>query len=225
MARKPQSRKTAKKRGGLRRRKTTAKRGGEMLSKQKINTDNISIADINGNTVKLGDLVEIKGSILTGTKNDGKYILFRITGSNVTFMGIPIRKGESMNGVLQHRPSVHIINMNYNRPILGSTVTKATDNTINIVNKIDTIEETTIFDSTKLYENYNSMVLDETSNYDAILQLKDKLPDTWEQFQEKVKATMVEKQNGEERKFKYMKNNTGDIVKTQLDQPTNAQPK
>jgi hypothetical protein len=192
MARKPQSRKTAKKRGGVRRRKTTARRGGNMLSKQQIITvtgNKKGIADINGDTVNLGDLVEIKGSMLTGSKNDGKYILLEITGSNVTFMGIPKRIGENMNGVLQYRPSVHIINMNYNNQILGYTVKKATDNTIKLVNNFDNIEETITFNSKNVYEKYNDIVLYKNPNYDAILQLKGKLPDTWEQFQEKVNAT------------------------------------
>jgi hypothetical protein len=44
------------------------------------------------------------------------------------------------------------------------------------------------------------------SNYDDILQIKDKLLDNWVQFQEKVVATMVEKQTfkeGEKTIIKY----------------------
>ena len=214
MARKTRSRKTAKKRGGLRRRKMTARRGGG--NQKIISVENEKgVIDINGNTVKLGDLVEIKASTLTGTKNYGKYILFRIIDSNVTFVSIPSPKTEkttiSTGGETRTNVSVHIIKINYGGVLFGYTVTKQPNNEITVVTyENDIYTETSTFDSNVFYDNYINMVMDTPSNSDnVIVRLPDRSPDSWEVFEQKVNATVVQKKKGtneepnEERKILF----------------------
>jgi hypothetical protein len=233
MSKKTRSRKTAKKRGGLRRRKTTARRGGAMLSNQKIITvtDNEKgVTDINGNTVKLGDLVEIKGSMPTGTKNDGKYILFSIIDSNVTFVSIPSRNSETSNTstgvVTRTNVSVHIIKINYGGVFFGYTVTKQPNNQITVVTyENDIYTETSTFDSKAFYDNYKTMVMDTPSNSDnVIVRLPNMSPDSWEVFEQKVKAIIVQKnkKTQEERNI-VIKNGKREIEEDKV-VPTNAQP-
>ena len=202
MARKTRSRKTAKKRGGLRRRKTTTKRGGAgLLSDRKI-IDVNSIADSNGKPVKLGDKVKIKGSMLTGTKFDHTYILFRIDQSNkiVTFVSIPARKPDpSLYSVMENRAEnrvqVHVINMKYENMLLGYTVEKQDNNTISIITSDDNIsKETTTFESNIFYDNYKDMQIDNTTEpHHIFVKIPlDKYPVTWADFEQKVGAKIVQ---------------------------------
>jgi hypothetical protein len=227
MARKTQSRKTAKKRGGVRRRNKTARRGGANNKNQIINTDNIY--DSNGAKVNIGDLVEIKkNNMLKGTTNYGKYILFSIIDSNVTFVSIqspkPETKNTTMGRVTSNDVSVHIIKIKYGGLFFGYTVTKQPNNKITIVTYEDDVyTETSTFDSNDFYDYYRYINIPIEDSAIIYLQTNEENVN-WDVFLNNVNASIVQKNKETNAERKIVIKNGKREVKEDKVASTNAQP-